>query len=102
MEEQVMRRGEIYHADLNPVFGSEQGGYRPVLIIQNNRGNQYSPTVIVAAITSQPKTKLPTHVPINGISGLEKESFVLLEQIRTVDKRRLDDYVGRLNRDQME
>ena len=101
MEEQVMKRGEIYHADLNPVFGSEQGGYRPVLIIQNNRGNQHSPTVIVAAITSQPKTKLPTHVPINGISGLEKESFVLLEQIRTVDKRRLDDYVGRLNRDQM-
>ena len=101
MEEQVMRRGEIYHADLNPVFGSEQGGYRPVLIIQNNRGNQHSPTVIVAAITSQPKTKLPTHVPINGISGLEKESFVLLEQIRTVDKRRLDDYVGRLNREQM-
>ena len=101
VEEQVMRRGEIYHANLNPVFGSEQGGYRPVLIIQNNRGNQHSPTVIVAAITSQPKTKLPTHVPINGISGLEKESFVLLEQIRTVDKRRLDDYVGRLNRDQM-
>lgn len=101
VEEQEMRRGEIYHADLNPVIGSEQGGYRPVLIIQNNRGNQHSPTVIVAAITSQPKTKLPTHVPINGISGLEKESFVLLEQIRTVDKRRLDDYVGRLNRDQM-
>ena len=101
VEEKVMKRGEIYHADLNPVFGSEQGGYRPVLIIQNNRGNQHSPTVIVAAITSQPKTKLPTHVPINGIRGLEKESFVLLEQIRTVDKRRLDDYVGRLNRDQM-
>ena len=101
VEEQVMKRGEIYHADLNPVFGSELGGYRPVLIIQNNRGNQHSPTVIVAAITSQPKTKLPTHVPINGINGLEKESFVLLEQIRTVDKRRLDDYVGRLNRDQM-
>ena len=80
MEEQVMKRGEIYHADLNPVFGSEQGGYRPVLIIQNNRGNQHSPTVIVAAITSQPKTKLPTHVPINGIRGLEKESFVLLYQ----------------------
>ena len=70
VEEQVMRRGEIYHADLNPVFGSEQGGYRPVLIIQNNRGNQHSPTVIVAAITSQPKTKLPTHVPINGIYPL--------------------------------
>ena len=101
VEEQEMRRGDIYHADLNPIFGSEQGGYRPVLIIQNNRGNQHSPTVIVAAITSRPKTKLPTHVPINGIRGLEKESFVLLEQIRTVDKRRLDDYVGRLNQDQM-
>ena len=101
VEEQEVRRGEIYHADLNPVFGSEQGGYRPVLIIQNNRGNRHSPTVIVAAITSRPKAKLPTHVPINGIKGLEKESFVLLEQIRTVDKRRLDDYVGRLNRDQM-
>ena len=101
VEEQEVRRGEIYHADLNPVFGSEQGGYRPVLIIQNNRGNRHSPTVIVAAITSRPKTKLPTHVPINGIKGLEKESFVLLEQIRTLDKGRLDDFVGRLNREQM-
>lgn len=101
VEGKVIQRGEIYHADLNPIFGSEQGGYRPVLIIQNNRGNQHSPTVIIAAITSRPKTKLPTHVPINGIRGLEKESFVLLEQIRTVDKGRLDDYVGRLNREQM-
>lgn len=101
VEEQEVRRGEIYHADLNPVFGSEQGGYRPVLIIQNNRGNRHSPTVIVAAITSRPKTKLLTHVPINGIKGLEKESFVLLEQIRTLDKGRLDDFVGRLNREQM-
>ena len=101
VEEQEVRRGEIYHADLNPVFGSEQGGYRPVLIIQNNRGNRHSPTVIVAAITSRPKAKLPTHVPINGIKGLEKESFVLLEQIRTLDKGRLDDYIGRLNREQM-
>ena len=101
VEEQEVRRGEIYHADLNPVFGSEQGGYRPVLIIQNNRGNRHSPTVIVAAITSRPKTKLPTHVPINGIKGLEKESCVLLEQIRTLDKGRLDDYIGRLNREQM-
>ena len=101
MEIHVMQRGEIYHADLNPVFGSEQGGYRPVLIIQNNRGNQYSPTVIIAAITSKPKTKLPTHIPIKGIKGLEKDSFVLLEQIRTVDKRRLDNYIGKLNREQM-
>ena len=101
VEGKIIQRGEIYHADLNPIFGSEQGGYRPVLIIQNNRGNQHSPTVIIAAITSRPKTKLPTHVPINGIRGLEKESFVLLEQIRTLDKGRLDDYVGRLNWEQM-
>lgn len=99
--EKTIYRGEIYHADLNPILGSEQGGYRPVLIIQNNRGNHHSPTVIIAAITSRPKIKLPTHVPISGIKGLEKNSFVLLEQIRTVDKRRLDNYVGKLNRDQM-
>ena len=82
MKEREIKRGDIYHADLNPIFGSEQGGYRPVLIIQNNIGNKYSPTVIVAAITSQPKTKLPTHVPLQGIDGLEKHSVVLLEQDR--------------------
>ena len=98
MEERKIQRGDIYHADLNPVFGSEQGGYRPVLVIQNNRGNTHSPTVIVAAITSQPKTKLPTHVPIPAeMRGLEKESVVLLEQLRTVDKKRLENYVGRLD-----
>lgn len=101
MEEREIRRGDIYHADLNPIFGSEQGGYRPVLIIQNNTGNKYSPTVIVAAITSQPKTKLPTHVPLKEIAGLEKHSVVLLEQVRTIDKRRLDDYVGTLDRQLM-
>lgn len=101
MEEREIRRGDIYHADLNPIFGSEQGGYRPVLIIQNNMGNKYSPTVIVAAITSQPKTKLPTHVPLKEIAGLEKHSVVLLEQVRTIDKRRLDDYVGTLDRQLM-
>ena len=101
MGKKEVQRGEIYHADLNPVFGSEQGGYRPVLIIQNNRGNRHSPTVIIAAITSRPKTKLPTHVLIRGIEGLEKESFVLLEQIRTLDKLRLEDYVAKLNREQM-
>lgn len=85
-ERKVIQRGEIYHADLNPVYGSEQGGYRPVLIIRNNRGNQHSPTIIIAAITSRPKTKLPTHVPINEIKGLGKDSFVLLEQIRTLEK----------------
>ena len=83
MEERKIRRGDIYHADLNPVFGSEQGGYRPVLVIQNNRGNQYSPTVIVVAITSRPKSKMPTHVPIPAdMQGLEKDSVVLLEQDR--------------------
>ena len=101
MEERKIRRGDIYHADLNPILGSEQGGYRPVLIIQNNMGNKYSPTVIVAAITSQPKTKLPTHVPLKEIAGLEKHSVVLLEQVRTIDKRRLDDYVGTLDRQLM-
>lgn len=101
MERTEIQRGDIYHADLNPIFGSEQGGYRPVLVIQNNRGNKHSPTVIIAAITSRPKAKLPTHVAIQGIKGLEKDSFVLLEQIRTLDKRRLDDYVGKLNQEQM-
>lgn len=101
MEEREINRGDIYHADLNPIFGSEQGGYRPVLVIQNNRGNQYSPTVIIAAITSKPKTKLPTHVPLKQMTGLEKDSVVLLEQVRTVDKRRLDNYVGRLETEQM-
>ena len=101
MEEREIKRGDIYHADLNPIFGSEQGGYRPVLIIQNNIGNKYSPTVIVAAITSQLKTKLPTHVPLQGIDGVEKHSVVLLEQVRTIDTRRLDDYVGTLDRETM-
>ena len=86
MKDQGIRRGYIYQADLNPVFGSEQGGYRPVLVIQNNRGNKYSPTVIVAAITSRLKTKLPTHVLLRNIKGLDKNSVVLLEQVRTIDK----------------
>lgn len=101
MEEREIRRGDIYRADLNPIVGSEQGGYRPVLVIQNNRGNKYSPTFVVAAITSRPKHKMPTHVPLKGIEGLEKDSVVLLEQLRTVDKKRLDDYVGALDRQQM-
>lgn len=102
MEKRMIKRGDIYHADLNPVFGSEQGGYRPVLVIQNNRGNQHSPTVIVAAITSKPKSKLPTHVAIPAsIQGLEKDSVVLLEQLRTLDKKRLDDYIGTLDKQQM-
>ena len=92
-------RGEMYYADLNPVIGSEQGGYRPVLIIQNDTGNQYSPTVIVAAISCKTITKpdLPTHHKIKACAGLKEESLVLLEQIRTLDKRRLQEYIGQLN-----
>ena len=92
----TVKRGDIYYADLSPVVGSEQGGVRPVLIVQNDVGNKYSPTVIAAAITSQhQKAKLPTHIDINGVkSGLAKASVVLLEQIRTLDKRRLQEKLG--------
>ena len=94
-----VKRGEIYYADLSPVVGSEQGGIRPVLIVQNDVGNIYSPTVIAAAITSQrEKSKLPTHIEINAQScGLAKNSVVLLEQIRTIDKRRLKERMGMLD-----
>ncbi len=97
------RRGHIYFVDLNPVVGSEQGGRRPVLIIQNDVGNQYSPVVIVAAITSRPASRArPTDVPLEpGESGLETPSRVLLNQIRTVDKRRLGRFVGRLTAETM-
>lgn len=101
MENKEIRRGDIFYADLNPVVGSEQGGFRPVLIIQNNVGNEYSPTVIAAAITSKPKTKLPTHVPLKNQEGLEKNSVVLLEQVRTLDKKRLGNYIGNIDRCQM-
>ncbi len=95
----VVKRGDIFYADLSPVIGSEQGGVRPVLIVQNDVGNRYSPTVIVAAITSQiNKAKLPTHIEISGLEyGLSKDSVILLEQIRTVDKKRLREKIGRLN-----
>ncbi len=94
-----VKRGEIYYADLSPVVGSEQGGIRPVLIVQNDVGNKYSPTVIAAAITSQrEKSKLPTHIEINAQScGLAKNSVVLLEQIRTIDKKRLKERMGMLD-----
>ncbi len=94
----VIRRGDIYYADLSPVVGSEQGGVRPVLIIQNNVGNRYSPTVIAAAITSRgSKADLPTHIKLYASdSGLSKDSVVLLEQIRTIDKRRLREKMGSL------
>ena len=93
-----VRRGDIYYADLSPVVGSEQGGVRPVLIVQNDVGNRYSPTVIAAAITSQTgKARLPTHIEVHTDSGLAKSSIVLLEQIRTLDKRRLKDRMGHLD-----
>ncbi|EMT37933.1 Growth inhibitor [Thermoanaerobacter thermohydrosulfuricus WC1] len=100
----VIKRGDIFYADLSPVIGSEQGGIRPVLIIQNDIGNKYSPTVIVAAITSQiNKAKLPTHVEINGAEyGLNKDSVVLLEQIRTIDKKRLKEKIGHFDQEMME
>ena len=94
-----VKRGEIYYADLSPVVGSEQGGIRPVLIVQNDVGNKYSPTVIAAAITSQKyKTGLPTHIRVNADGcGLAKDSIVLLEQVRTIDKRRLRERMGRVD-----
>ena len=95
----IVRRGEIYYADLSPVVGSEQGGMRPVLIVQNDVGNRYSPTVIAAAITSQQnKARLPTHIEIEARTyGLSKNSVVLLEQVRTLDKRRLRERMGCLD-----
>lgn len=99
-----VHRGDIYYADLSPVVGSEQGGVRPVLIVQNDVGNRFSPTVIAAAITSQKdKARLPTHIQLNSTgSGLAKDSIVLLEQIRTIDKKRLKERMGRLDEVSME
>lgn len=100
---EMVKRGELYYADLSPVIGSEQGGVRPVLIVQNDVGNKYSPTIIAAAITSQlDKARLPTHImlPANKF-GLQKDSVVLLEQIRTLDKRRLKEKIGELPLDMM-
>ena len=98
-----IKRGYLYYADLSPVVGSEQGGVRPVLIIQNDIGNKYSPTVIVAAITSQiNKAKLPTHIEISAHEyGLNKDSVILLEQIRTIDKKRLREKIGCLDKNMM-
>ena len=96
-------RGDLYYADLNPVVGSEQGGVRPVLIIQNDVGNKHSPTIIIAAITSKAmKATLPTHCALSERAGLDRDSIVLLEQIRTIDKRRLKDYVGTLGQEDMQ
>ena len=99
-----VKRGDIFYADLSPVVGSEQGGVRPVLIVQNDTGNRHSPTVIAAAITSQTgKAKLPTHIALAARQfGLPKDSVVLLEQIRTLDKKRLREHMGRLDETQMQ
>ena len=99
----IIRRGDIFYADLSPVVGSEQGGVRPVLVIQNDIGNKYSPTVIIAAITSQiNKAKLPTHIEINGKQyGLPKDSVILLEQVRTIDKRRFIEKICKLDDEMM-
>lgn len=99
----MIKRGELYYADLSPVIGSEQGGVRPVLVVQNDVGNKYSPTVIAAAITSKLcKARLPTHIELCAAKyGLTKDSVILLEQIRTLDKRRLKERIGALNVDEM-
>ena len=95
-----IKRGELYYADLSPVIGSEQGGVRPVLVIQNDVGNKYSPTVIVACLTSQiNKAKIPTHIELSANTyGLERDSVVLLEQLRTLDKKRLSSRIGEVDR----
>ena len=95
----IVKRGDIFYADLSPVVGSEQGGMRPVLIVQNDTGNKHSPTVIAAAITSQTsKARLPTHIELNAQSvGLTRDSVILLEQIRTIDKSRLRERMGKLD-----
>ena len=95
----IVKRGDIYYADLSPVVGSEQGGIRPVLVIQNDIGNKYSPTVIAAAITSHiKKATMPTHIELAAKDyGLNKDSVILLEQIRTIDKRRLREKIGRID-----
>lgn len=103
MKNKTIKRGEIYYADLRPVIGSEQGGIRPVLIVQNNTGNRYSPTVIVASMTSQigKKSYLPTHILLHkeDAKGLPKDSIILCEQLRTIDKSRIKDRIGCINSD---
>ena len=102
-EKYMIKRGDIYYADLSPVVGSEQGGLRPVLIVQNDIGNKFSPTVIAAAITSQTnKSKIPTHIPLNENCGLSRESVILLEQVRTLDKTRLKEKMGHIGEETMQ
>ena len=98
----AIRRGDLFYADLNPVVGSEQGGIRPVLIVQNNVGNHFSPTVVAAAITSRKaKSSLPTHILLEDVPGLAPTSLMLLEQLRTIDRKRLRGYIGRISEEKM-
>lgn len=100
----MVKRGDVFYADLSPAVGSEQGGVRPVLVVQNDVGNKYSPTIVISAITSQiNKAKLPIHIEIDATEfGLNKDSVVLLEQIRTIDKKRLRDKIGHFNEELMD
>ena len=98
----AIRRGDLFYADLNPVIGSEQGGIRPVLVIQNDVGNHFSPTVVAAAITSRKaKNSLPTHILLENVPGLAPTSLLLLEQLRTIDRKRLRGYIGRISKEKM-
>ena len=98
----AIRRGDLFYADLNPVVGSEQGGIRPVLVIQNDVGNHFSPTVVEAAITSRKaKNSLPTHILLENVPGLAPTSLLLLEQLRTIDRKRLRGYIGRISKEKM-
>lgn len=98
----AIRRGDLFYADLNPVVGSEQGGIRPVLVIQNDVGNHFSPTVVAAAITSKKaKNSLPTHILLENVPGLAPASLLLLEQLRTLDRKRLRGYIGRISKEKM-
>ena len=98
----AIRRGDLFYADLNPVVGSEQGGIRPVLVIQNDVGNHFSPTVVAAAITSRKaKNSLPTHILLENVPGLAPTSLLLLEQLRTIDRKQLRGYIGRISKEKM-
>lgn len=98
----AIRRGDLFYADLNPVVGSEQGGIRPVLVIQNDVGNHFSPTVVASAITSRKaKNSLPTHILLENVPGLAPTSLLLLEQLRTIDRKRLRGYIGRISKEKM-
>ena len=98
----AIRRGDLFYADLNPVVGSEQGGIRPVLVIQNDVGNHFRPTVVAAAITSRKaKNSLPTHILLENVPGLAPTSLLLLEQLRTIDRKRLRGYIGRISKEKM-